>query len=107
MEFSKNDILCCKKDYSSKALDINKHAEGIYKEGRLVVHVPIKLSQIISYFLLENETKKVKVAVIEKTRRELGMIVPGKYCARTVSKQTAVILGDQLKIIKERYTHFS
>ena len=49
----------------------------------------------------------MKVAVIGKRRRELGLVVPGKYCERTESKRTIKILGDQLKIIKEKYTHFS
>ena len=38
-------------DYCSEALDIDKHGAGIYKEDRLVGHVPIELSRIISYFL--------------------------------------------------------
>ena len=32
----KDDILYCKKDYRSEALDIDKHAVGVYKEERLV-----------------------------------------------------------------------
>ena len=43
--------LYCKKGYCLEALDIDKHAVGIYKEDRLVGHVPIELSQIISYFI--------------------------------------------------------
>ena len=80
---------------------------GIYKEDRLVGHVPIELSRIISYFLQESETKEVKVAVNGKGRGELGLVVPGKYCARTESNWTVKVLGDQLKIIKEIYIHFS
>ena len=37
----KDDILYCKKDYRSEALDIDKDAVGIYKEDRLVGHAPI------------------------------------------------------------------
>ena len=37
----KDDIPCCKKDYRSEALDIERHAVGIYKEDRLAGHVPI------------------------------------------------------------------
>ena len=70
---------------------------------RIVGHAPIVLSQIISYFLQESETKEVN----GKKRRELGLVAPSKYCGRTESKQMVKILGDQLKIIKEKYTHFS
>ena len=83
------------------ALDMDKHAMGIYKEDMLVGHVPIDLSRIISYFLQEIETNELKVAVNDKRRPELGLVVPGKYCARTESKRTVKILGDQLKIIKK------
>ena len=34
----KDDILYCKKDYLSEALDIDKHGIGTYKEERLVGH---------------------------------------------------------------------
>ena len=88
-------------------MDIDKHAVGVYKEVRFVGHAPIELSRIISYFLQKGETNEVKVAVNGKTRRELGLVVPGKYCAKTEGKRTVKILGDQLKIIKEKYTHFS
>ena len=50
---------------------------------------------------------KVKVAVNGKRRRELGLVVPGKFFVRTESKRTVKLLGDQLKIIKEKYTSFS
>ena len=52
-------------------LDIDKHAVGVYKEGRLVEHVPIELSQIISHFLQKSKTNEVKVAVNGKRRREI------------------------------------
>ena len=85
-------------------MDIDKPASGIlYKEDGLVGHVPIELSLIISYFLQDSETNEVKIAVSRKRRQELGLIVP----SRTENKQMIKILGDQLKIIKEKYTHFS
>ena len=99
-----SDILYCKKDYLSEALDIDKHSVG---EDSLLPYVPIELSQIISYFLQESETNEVKGAVNGKRKLEFGLVVPGKYFARTESKQTVKILGDQLKIIKEKYTRFS
>ena len=43
----KDDILYCKKDYRSKALDLDENVVGIYKEDRLVGHIPTELSQII------------------------------------------------------------
>ena len=103
----KDDIIYCEKDYHSEALDVDKHAVGVYKEDRLVGHVSIELSRIISYFFQESKRNEVKVAANGKTRRELGLVVPGKDCARAEGKRTVKILGVQLKIIKEKYTHFS
>ena len=77
----KDHILYCKKDYPSEALDIDKHVMG------LVGHVPIELSRIISYFLQDSETNKVKVAVNGKRIQEHGLVVPDKYYPRTESKQ--------------------
>ena len=50
---------------------------------------------------------ELTVAVNGKKRREVDLVVPSKYCVRTESKGAVKILGDQLKIIKEKYTHFS
>ena len=87
----KDDILYCKKDYHSDALNIDKHVVGIYKGDSLVRHVPIELSRIISYFLQESETNKVEVAVNGKRRRELDLAVPGKNIRRsTQDNQTKV-----------------
>ena len=102
----KKMIFYITRDYWSEVLDIDKHVVGIFKEDRLVEHVPIELSQIISYFLQESETNKVEVVVNWKIR-QLGLVVPSKYYARTETKWTVKIVGDQLKIIKEKYTHFS
>ena len=49
----------------------------------------------------------MREAVNGKRRRKLGFVVAGKYCARTESKRTVKISGDQLKIIKEKYFYFS
>ena len=51
--------------------------------------------------------KLTVVAVNGKRTRELGLVDPGKYCARTESKRTVKIFGGQLKIMKEKYTHLS
>ena len=102
----KDDILYCKKDYRSEALDIDIHAVGINKVGRLVGHVLIGLSQIISYFF-QRVNQRSESSSQRERRLELGLVVPGKYCARIEKKRTVRILGDQLKIIKEKYTFFS
>ena len=62
---------------------------------------------LISYFFQANGTNEVKVEVSGKRKREIGLIVPGKYYVRTETKRIAKILGEQLHRIKEKYTHFA
>ena len=107
MDTKKGDTLNCRKDNRPEALEFDKHAIGVFKEDILVGHIPIEVSRIISYFLQANETDEAKVEVTGKRKREIGLIVPGKYYARTKTKRTAQILGEQLQRIKEKYTHFS
>ena len=103
----KGDTLYCRKDNRPEALEFDKHAVGVFEEDILVGHVPVEVPRIISYFLQANGTNEVKVEVTGKRKREIGLIVPGKYYARTETKRIAKILGEQLQRIKEKYTHFA
>ena len=100
------ETLYCKNDNRQEALQFDKHAVGVFKDDVLVGHVPIEVSRIISYFLQTNETNTVQVEVTGKRKRELGLIVPGKYHARTENERIAKTLGKELQMIKEKYTHF-
>ena len=103
----KGDTLYCRKDNRPETLEFDKHAVGVFKEVILVGHVPVEVSRITSYFLQANGTNEVKVEVTGKRKREIGLIVPGKYYARTETKRIAKILGEQQQRIKEKYTHFA
>ena len=48
--------------------------------------------------------KKMEIEL--KRKREIGLIVPGKYHARTETERIAKILGKELQIITEKYTYF-
>ena len=62
----------------------------------LVGHVPIEFSCLLFHFLGGEETKCF-VSVREKRKREIGLVVPGKYTALTKNKRYADILHQQLK----------
>ena len=57
----RDKLLTCKKDDRSEALELDKHAVGVYKNELLVGHVPIELSRLIFQFLECAETNVVNV----------------------------------------------
>ena len=97
---------------SSKALDHDEHAVGVYKfesddaETMLVGHVPIELSMLLSRFLKASEKNAVEVKVCGKRRREVGLVIPGHYKARTKSRSHCKILDRELNYMKTKYSHF-
>ena len=99
---SLGEILQCKKDNRQEALDHDEHAVGVYKfesddaETMLVGHVPIELSMFLSRFLKASEKNAVEVKVCGKRRREVGLVIPGHYKARTKSRSHCKILDREL-----------
>ena len=39
-------------------------------------------------------------------KREIGLVVPGRYTAKTKRKQITDILSNEIRRIQERYPHF-
>ena len=71
-----------------------------HAETMLVGHVPIELSMLLSRFLA------VEVKVCGKRRREVGLVIPGHYKARTKSRSHCKILDRELNYMKTKYSHF-
>ena len=109
---SLGEILQRKKDNRQEALDHDEHAVGVYKfesddaETMLVGHVPIELSMLLSRFLKESEKNAVEVKVCGKRGREVGLVIPGHYKARTKSRSHCKILDRELNYMKTKYSHF-
>ena len=72
----------------------------------LVGHVPIELSMLLSRFLKASEKNAVEVNVCGKRRREVGLVIPGHYKARTKSRSHCKILDRELNYMKTKYSHF-
>ena len=93
-------------------MDHDEHAVGVYKfesddaETMLVGHVPIELSILLSRFLKASEKNAVEVKVCGKRRREVGLVIPGHYKARTKSRSHCKILDKELNYMKTKYSHF-
>ena len=111
------EILRCEKDNRAEALEYDSNAVGVYKytgskssdcanNVRLVGHVPIELSRLVATFLNALQGNIVEVEVCGKRKREVGLVVPGIFKARTKSKVCARILHEELTRIKDTYTHF-
>ena len=106
------EILQCRKDNRQEALDHDVHAVGVYTSGSteeepmLVGHVPIELSMLLSRFLNASEMNTLEVKVCGKRRREVGLVIPGNYTARTKSRSYSKILDRELNVLKVKYSHF-
>ena len=107
------EVLICKKDNCEEAKEFDVNAVGVYKvkispEGEnldLAGHVPVELSRILAGFLAASETNSLTVKVCGKRKREVGLVVPGCFQARTKRKKVAEILNTEIKRIKERYPY--
>ena len=70
----------------------------------LVGHAPVELSRLLNHFLKAHVGNSIYVEVTGKRKREVGLVVPAKFSARTKSTRTAKILDEQLDRIKEKFT---
>ena len=106
------EIPQCKKDNRQEALDHDEHAVGVYKfesddaETMLVGHVPIELSMLLSRFLKASEKNAVEVKVCGKRLREVGLVIPGHYKARTKSRSHCKILDRELNLYENKVLSF-
>ena len=81
----------------NKSIDFNfLSGLGLYREDEsgakhLVGHVPIELSCLLTNFLNSNPENKILATVIGKRKREIGLVVPAKFGAKTNIKKIANI----------------
>ena len=63
----------------------------------------ISMSMLLSRFLKTSEKNAVEVKVCGKRRREVGLVIPGHYKARTKSRSHCKILDRELNYMKTNY----
>lgn len=103
-------VLLAQPDERKEALDYDKYAVGIFKHKKdisglgLVGHVPVELSKQLNQFLKADTRNCIYVEVIGKRKREVGLVVPAKFSARTKCSRTARVLDEQLLKIKEQFS---
>ena len=104
--------LKCAIDTRGEAAEYDDNAIGVYLWGKkgtvegLVGHLPMELSKLIKQFLNADRNNLVTATVIGKRKREVGLVIPAKYCAMTTHKEMISILNDELLKRKNRYQHF-
>ena len=103
-----NEILLAKPDNRVEALVNDKFLIGIFKEQEngainLVVHAPIELSSLLHHFLKKSEGNFIRVTVIGKRKREIGLVVPAKYDCQTNDKRFASVLDGEIQKRKNMY----
>ena len=108
---SLGQVLLAKPDDRKEALDYDKYSIGVFKQKEedvsqleLVGHAPVELSRLLNHFLKAHVGNSIYVEVTGKRKREVGLVVPAKFSARTKSTRTAKILDEQLDRIKEKFT---
>lgn len=103
-----NEKLSAKPDSREEAREYDKFAIGIYKEiedgeNELVGHVPLELSSLLYHFLNADTFNFIKVTVIGKRKREIGLVVPAKFDCYTSNKKISTVLDEQLSKRKDKF----
>ena len=79
-----NEKFDCKKDDRAEALSYDNHALGRFlKNGTLVSHIPIELSNLIYFFLKSAAGNFASAVAVVPRKREVGLVVPAKFTAAT------------------------
>ena len=92
--------------YHQEALEHDPNAVGVYKESSkdsslaLVGHVPIELSRLAAGFLGASRKHSVSAKSVGREKREVGLIVPGLYRARTKKRKFGRILVKEMKTLQ-------
>ena len=60
-----------------------------------VRHASIEISSLLYYFLKAVKDNAIHVQITGAQKREVGLIVLGKYSAKTKNPRTARILGEE------------
>ena len=85
--------LKCEFDRRIEPIEYHQNAIGVYlwgeqgKELGLVEHLPIELSKLLKQFLDAGKKNMLRVTVFGKWKRELGLVIPGRYTAMTEKKR--------------------
>ena len=83
---------------------------GILKTNQdqecLLGHVPIELSSLLYHFLREEKSNPIKVKVIGKRKREVGLLTRSMFIAQTENKKTAEIFDTELAKGRKMFTTF-
>ena len=89
--------LFCKPDSRIDARKVDENAMGVYKDqSTLVGHLPAELSLLMRQFFGASSENSITVQVLGKKKKEVGLVIPGKYTAITKDKTTWEFLNKQL-----------
>lgn len=100
-----NGVLICNKDNREEAQEYDLNAVGVYKdiaerEGfELEGHDLVEPSRLLAGFLASDESNSLTLQVCGKRKREVGLVIPRCYNARTSKVKIADILSTEMKNI--------
>ena len=98
-------------DRGIEPVEYDENAIGVYlwggegKESGLVEHIQTELAKLLKQFLDAGKKTILRVTVVGKRKREVGLVIPGRYTAMTEKKYMDV-LSNKLNKKKKYYKYF-
>ena len=97
----KGETLTAQPDNQDEAQENDKCVVGIHKKNddgskELVDLAPVEFSSLLYHFLQASAENCINVEVIDKRKREVGLVVLAKYNAFTRNKKIAMVLDEEL-----------
>ena len=77
-------------------LEFTKKIEELDEKLKLVGRVPIECSSLLDHFVKADSSNKLISALEGKRKREIGLVVPGKFICCTKQLRQADILHREL-----------
>ena len=66
--------------------------------------MPVELSKLLNQFLKADKGNRIYVEITGKRKREIGLVVPAKFSARTNCSRIAKVLDEELVKVKEKFS---
>jgi len=112
-----DEVLECEEDTRAEAKEYDSNSIGVYhkmkqptnetkKEKKLVGHVPVELSSLLTKFLAANVENRLIAQANGKRKREVGLVVPAKFTAFTKEQRIPRILARELNGRALKFNHF-
>ena len=91
-----DEKLICRKDNREDAIRYDEFSIGVYKDEKLVGHIPSEISELLTHFIENSTTSKLTAFPTGKRKREFGLVACAKFVAICQDETNAQILMTKL-----------